>query len=243
MSEPNALSQAKAILAPVNKDGYKFVAIGAGATLLGFYLWSPLGWICLAVTLALAFFFRDPYRVVPQRDGLIVAPADGVVICIEPVKPPVELNLGEEPRTRVSIFLSVLDVHVARAPLAGPHRHVRRIGRAFTRTPRPPTRRRKMNATALAIEAKEGVRLGVVLVAGYVARRIVTEVKIGDTVGAGRAHRPHPVRQPRRHLSAAGGRARLRRPADAGWRDDRRRHAVAGARSHLQAHLGPGTAR
>ncbi|MFZ1108610.1 MAG: phosphatidylserine decarboxylase [Rhodomicrobium sp.] len=184
MSEPNALSQAKAILAPVNKDGYKFVAIGAGATLLGFYLWSPLGWICLAVTLALAFFFRDPYRVVPQRDGLIVAPADGVVISIEPVKPPVELNLGEEPRTRVSIFLSVLDVHVARAPLAG------RIDASAHRpgiykNAASPDAPKENERHALAIEAKEGVRLGVVLVAGYVARRIVTEVQIGDTVGAG----------------------------------------------------------
>jgi phosphatidylserine decarboxylase len=138
----------------------------------------------LAVTLALAFFFRDPYRVVPQRDGLIVAPADGVVISIEPVKPPVELNLGEEPRTRVSIFLSVLDVHVARAPLAG------RIDASAHRpgiykNAASPDAPKENERHALAIEAKEGVRLGVVLVAGYVARRIVTEVQIGDTVGAG----------------------------------------------------------
>jgi phosphatidylserine decarboxylase len=184
VSEPNALSQAKAILAPINKDGYKFVAIGAGATLLGFYLWSPLGWICLAVTLALAFFFRDPYRVVPQRDGLIVAPADGVVISVEPVKPPVELNLGEELRTRVSIFLSVLDVHVVRAPSAGridasAHRPGVYKNAAHPEAPKENERH------ALAIEAKDGARLGVVLVAGYVARRIVTEVQIGDNVGAG----------------------------------------------------------
>lgn len=184
MSGPNALSQAKAMLAPINKDGYKFVAIGAGATLLGFYLWSPLGWICLAVTLALAFFFRDPARVVPQRDGLIVAPADGVVISIEPLKPPAELNLGEEPRTRVSIFLSLLDVHVARAPLAGKiDTSVHRPG--IYKNAAAPEAPSENERHGFVIETANAVRLGLVLVAGYVARRIVTEVQIGDNVGAG----------------------------------------------------------
>jgi phosphatidylserine decarboxylase len=184
VSEANALSQIKAILTPINKDGYKFVAIGAGATFLGFYLWSPLGWICLAVTLALAYFFRDPYRVVPQRDGLIVAPADGVVISIGPVKPPAELNLGEEPRTRVSIFLSVLDVHVARAPLAGKiDTSVHRPG--IYKNAAAPEAPSENERHGFVIETANAVRLGFVLVAGYVARRIVTEVQIGDTVGAG----------------------------------------------------------
>ncbi len=184
MSGPNALSQAQALLAPINKDGYKFVAIGAGATIIGFYLWSPLGWLCLIATLALAYFFRDPYRVTPQREGLAIAPADGVVISVEPVTPPAELNLGEEPRTRVSIFLSVLDVHVIRAPVAG------RIDASAHRpgvykNAADPAAPKENERHGFAIETKNAVRLGVVLVAGYVARRIVTNVQIGDTVGAG----------------------------------------------------------
>jgi phosphatidylserine decarboxylase len=184
VSGPNALSQIQAILAPINKDGYKFVAIGAGAAIIGFYLWSPLGWLCLAATLALAFFFRDPYRVVPQRDGLVVAPADGLVIGMENVAPPAELSLGEAPMTRVSIFLSVLDVHVIRSPLAG------KIG-ASVHTPgvyhnaAAPEAPRENERHGFAIEAANAVRFGVVLVAGYVARRIVTEVQVGDSVGAG----------------------------------------------------------
>jgi len=184
VSGHDALSQIRAVLAPINKDGYKFVAAGVGATIIGFYLWSPLGWLCLAVTLALAYFFRDPYRVTPQRDGLVVAPADGLVISVEPVTPPAELNLGEAPLTRVSVFLSVLDVHVIRSPLAG---------RVDTSVHRPglfknaadPTAPKENERHGFVIEAKNTVRIGVVLVAGYVARRIVPFSQIGDTVSAG----------------------------------------------------------
>lgn len=171
-------------MAPINKDGYKFVAIGAGATIIGFYLWSPLGWLSLIATLALAYFFRDPYRVAPQREGLVIAPADGVVIGVEPVTPPAELNLGEEPRTRVSIFLSVLDVHVVRAPIAGRiETSVHRPG--VYKNAADPEAPKENERHGFVIEAKDAVRVGVVLVAGYVARRIVTTVQIGDSVGAG----------------------------------------------------------
>ncbi len=160
------------------------MAIGAGATIIGFYLWSPLGWLCLVATLALAFFFRDPYRVVPQREGLVIAPADGVVIGVEPVAPPAELNLGEAPLTRVSIFLSVFDVHVTRAPLAGKiDASVHRPG--VYHNAAAPEAPKENERHGFVIEAANAVRLGVVLVAGYVARRIVTEVQIGDSVGAG----------------------------------------------------------
>ncbi|MBI4724775.1 MAG: phosphatidylserine decarboxylase, partial [Rhodomicrobium sp.] len=119
MSEPNGFSQALALLAPVHRDGYKFVAAGAAATVLAFLLSNTLGLICLIATLALALFFRDPARVVPVREGLVVAPADGTVISIGTAAPPRELGLGSDPLTRVSIFLSVLDVHVCRSPVSG----------------------------------------------------------------------------------------------------------------------------
>lgn len=185
MAEPNALSQARALLAPVNKDGYKFVAAAAGATAVAFLLsLNGLALLCLLATGALAFFFRDPSRIVPQRDGLVVAPADGVVIGIEPVVPPSELNLGAETRICVSIFLSLFDVHVTRAPIAG------QIGLSV-HTPgvyknaASPDAPKDNERQSFVIEAKDSIRLGVVLVAGYVARRIVPSVKQGDTVTTG----------------------------------------------------------
>ena len=185
MAEPDALSQARALLAPINKDGYKFVAGAAGATVLAYLLsLNTLALLCLIVTGALAFFFRDPYRIVPQRDGLVMAPADGVVIGIEPMAPPAELNLGTEIRTRVSIFLSLLDVHVTRAPVAGrieTSAHTAGIYRNAA-APEAPSQNERQN---IVIEAKNAARLGVVLVAGFVARRIVTDVKAGNIITAG----------------------------------------------------------
>ncbi len=185
MAEPDALSQARALLAPINKDGYKFVGGAAGITAVAFFLsLNGLALFCLLATGALAFFFRDPSRIVPQRDGLVVAPADGVVIGIEPVVLPSELNLGTEVRTRVSIFLSLLDVHVTRAPMAG------LIG-VSVHTPgvyknaASPSAPKDNERQSFVIEAKDSIRLGVVLVAGYVARRIVPAVKKGDTVTTG----------------------------------------------------------
>jgi phosphatidylserine decarboxylase len=184
VSEPNALSQARALFAPINKDGYKFVAIAAGVTIIAYLLSFTLFFLCLIATGALAFFFRDPSRIVPQRDGLVVAPADGVVIGIEPIAPPQELNLGTEPLTRVSIFLSLLDVHVTRAPISG------RIDTSVHspgvyRNAAAPEAPKENERQSFVIEAKNAVRLGVVLVAGLVARRIVTDVKQGDSVSAG----------------------------------------------------------
>jgi len=185
VSEPNALSQARASLAPINKDGYKFVAIAAGVTVLAYLLsLHTLALLCLIVTGALAFFFRDPARIVPQRDGLVIAPADGVVIGIEPMAPPPELNLGTEIRTRVSIFLSLFDVHVVRAPIAGrieTSAHIAGLYKNAGASDAPKENERQ----SIVIEAKNAVRLGVVLVAGLVARRIMTEVKAADNVMAG----------------------------------------------------------
>ena len=107
-------------LVPVHRDGHKFVGIGLVITLLGFLIWSPLGWLSALVTAWVVYFFRDPDRVTPLRDGLLIAPADGRVSLIEKVVPPAELGFtdGAE-RLRVSIFLSVFDVHINRSPAAG----------------------------------------------------------------------------------------------------------------------------
>jgi phosphatidylserine decarboxylase len=184
VSEPNAVSQVLALFVPIHKDGFKFVAIAAAVTVLAFLLSSILGLLGVIATLALAFFFRDPTRVVPARDGLVVAPADGTVVSIENTSAPAELGLGADPHTRVSIFLSLLDAHVSRAPISGRiEASVHRPGvHHNAAAPEAPMENERHG---FAIEMKNAVRVGVVLVAGYVARRIVTSVKQGDAVATG----------------------------------------------------------
>ncbi len=184
MSQPHVLSQALALFFPIHKDGYKFVAIAVAATIAVFLISGTLGLLGTIATLGLIFFFRDPQRMVPQGDGFAVAPADGTVISIEPAVPPLELGLGSDPKTRVSIFLSIFDVHVIRSPVSG------RIATSFYRPGQ------HLNAAALQapadnechgfnIETKDAGHIGVILVAGTVARRIVTSTGTGDSVTAG----------------------------------------------------------
>src|ERR1051326_1481514 len=106
-------------LAPVHPDGWKFIAAAAIVTLVLFLLWRPAGWAGVIVTLWMAYFFRDPWRVTPSRSGVIVSPADGIVVALAPAPPPPELEMGSDPVPRIGIFLNLFDVHVARAPLGG----------------------------------------------------------------------------------------------------------------------------
>lgn len=171
-------------LAPLHPDGWKFVAIAAAATLVLFVLVRPLGWAGLVVTLWIAYFFRDPWRVTPLRDGLIVSPADGTIVSLMPAAPPPELGIGSAPVPRIGIFLNLFDVHVARAPLAG-----RVAARHYTAG-------RFINASldkasehnerlALRIAPAEGPEIAFVLIAGLVARRIVCSLNPGQGVAAG----------------------------------------------------------
>lgn len=171
-------------IVPVHNDGFKFLAIGAGVTLLLFWLWPPLAWIAALITIYIAYFFRDPPRVTPLRDGLVIAPGDGRICAMEKVKPPVELGLGDEPRLRISIFLSVFDVHINRAPVAG---RVTRsiyapgafINAAADKASEENERR------SLVLTTADGQEVAMVQIAGLIARRIVTFVREGDTVGVG----------------------------------------------------------
>lgn len=184
MSNHSLLDTIVENLAPVHYDGHKFLAVAAGLALLFFILWPPLGWVMAIVALYVAYFFRDPDRVTPMREGLIISPADGKVSMIEKVKPPAELALGDAERVRVSIFLSVLDVHINRAPIAG--KIIRSLyipgqflNAAVDKASEENERR------ALVIEGSSGIQIGVVQIAGLIARRIVTFAQEGDTVGAG----------------------------------------------------------
>src|SRR5437773_5027261 len=115
----SVLASIRSQLAPVHREGLRFVGAFALMSLLLFWLWAPLGWLGSVATLWCAYFFRDPARVTPLRDGLVVAPADGRVSRVADAVPPSELELGERPLPRVSIFMSVFDCHVNRSPIAG----------------------------------------------------------------------------------------------------------------------------
>src|ERR1700719_4796974 len=106
------------IIAPLHPDGWKFVAGAAVATVILFLVWYPAGWAALILTLWIAYFFRDPWRVTPTRPGLIVSPADGIVVSLGPAMPPPELDMGSDPLPRIGIFLNLFDVHVAGAPVS-----------------------------------------------------------------------------------------------------------------------------
>ena len=171
-------------LVPIHPDGYKFVGIGTAIALFFFWLWPPLAWVAVLVTAWIAYFFRDPPRVTPLRDGLVVAPADGRISSIERVRPPAELGLGDIERTRISIFLSVFDVHINRAPVAGRITRSLYIPGAFLNAALDKASEEN-ERRALVITRADGTEVGVVQIAGLIARRIVTFAKEGDTVGAG----------------------------------------------------------
>src|SRR6202047_4491121 len=109
----------RAQLVPVHREGYPFIGTFALASMILFLVWAPLGWIGTVLTIWCALFFRDPVRVTPVREGIVVAPADGRVAAVINAPPPRELDLGERPLPRVSIFMSVFDCHVNRSPVAG----------------------------------------------------------------------------------------------------------------------------
>ena len=107
------------VLVPIAREGWPFIAIFGLVSLILYFLYPPLGWIGLVLTLWCVYFFRNPDRVTPEREGLIVSPADGIVQMIAEVSPPEELDMGSEPVVRVSVFMNVFDCHVNRIPCDG----------------------------------------------------------------------------------------------------------------------------
>jgi phosphatidylserine decarboxylase len=171
-------------LVPVHPEGYPFVGGLALASLVLFWLWPPLGWLATLTTLWCAYFFRDPPRVTPVRDGIVVSPADGVVSQITTTVPPRELDLGERPLPRISVFMSVFDCHINRSPIAGRiERIVYRAGKFVSADLDKASEDNERNAFVIATTA--GQRIGVVQIAGLVARRIVCFRREGEAIGAG----------------------------------------------------------
>ncbi len=179
----------------IHPEGRKFGLIAMAISLV-FLIgldWEIIGWPLLFLSLGVFAFFRDPERVVPQADDLIVAPADGLVTLIQEVEPPIELQiddgsasrgLGREQVIRVSIFMSVFDVHINRAPVGGTIRRVIYVPGKFLNADLD-TASDENARQHILIERTDGLQIGFTQIAGLLARRIVPFIKPGDIVAAG----------------------------------------------------------
>jgi len=179
-----SVSMLSTFVKPMHPEGIKFVAIAAAIAAGLFFLWEPLGWIGVGLTIWVYYFFRDPKRVTPAREGLMISPADGVVSLLQPAVPPVELGLGEAPMTRVSVFMSVFNCHVNRLPLAGRITKVAYHKGLFLNASLDKASLDN-ERNGLAVEIADGRKYGVVQIAGLVARRILCFVKEGQTLTTG----------------------------------------------------------
>ena len=174
----------RTVLVPIHSEGYRFIALFAFATLLLFWLWQPLGWIGLALTVWCTCFFRDPPRVTPVREGLIVSPADGVVQMIEDAVPPAELGMGPEPLPRISVFMNVFNVHVNRCPADGEitalaYRPGKFLNASLDKASVDNERQ------SVRMTTTDGKDIAFVQIAGLVARRILCTLIEGQAVRAG----------------------------------------------------------
>jgi phosphatidylserine decarboxylase len=181
MTQPSPM---RAVLPPIHRQGWPFIAIFLVASLLLGWLWEPLFWLGLVATAWCAYFFRDPVRVTPDDPSLVVSPADGVVVGTHARVPPPELEMGTSPLPCVAVFMNVFDVHVNRTPVAGTitghaYHHGKFLNASFDKAADENERRSWRLRTA------SGREVGLVQIAGLVARRIVPFRESGDVLAAG----------------------------------------------------------
>jgi phosphatidylserine decarboxylase len=174
----------RSVIVPIHRAGWPFIGIALVAAVVLGLLWGPLFWLGLLAAAYCAYFFRDPPRVTPTRVGLVIAPADGLVHPIVRAVPPPELELGDAPLTRVSIFLNVFNVHINRVPIDGTvtalsYRPGKFVNAALDKASEDNER------MAIKVTTYDGVDLGFVQIAGLVARRIVCNLKGDEPVRAG----------------------------------------------------------
>jgi phosphatidylserine decarboxylase len=173
----------------VHPEGRKYaVGVGAAAALAFVFHWGFIGWILAGLTIWVASFFRDPVRTTPRGDKLVVAPADGLITMIARVGPPPELRgtdgLVDGDYTRVSIFMSVFDVHINRAPISGRVKRIAYVPGKFVNADLDKASEDNERQHFL-VEGADGIRIGFTQIAGLVARRILSFVREGDHVDAG----------------------------------------------------------
>jgi len=174
----------KIVLVPIHRAGWPFIAIFAAATVGMWVISPPLSFLGMILTAWCTYFFRNPDRLTPVRDGLVISPADGVVQMIAAAPPPPELGMGSEPRTRIAVFMNVFNVHVNRAPVSGTITGVKyHPGKFFNASL---DKASEFNERmSLKITMKNGTDVAFVQIAGLVARRILCFVKDGDRIDAG----------------------------------------------------------
>lgn len=179
------LDTIRSVLVPVHREGYRFIAIFLAVSLVLFWLLPDVfGWIGLGLTAWCAYFFRDPPRVTPLRAGLVISPADGRVSQIAHVKVPPELELGVGERTRISIFMNVFDVHINRSPVDARIARLAYVPGKFVNADLDKASEDN-ERLGLTLEMADGSRLGVVQIAGLLARRIVPFSAEGDRLMSG----------------------------------------------------------
>jgi phosphatidylserine decarboxylase len=171
-------------LAPIRREGWPFIAIGVVITIVLAAISGFLGWLGALLTAWCVYFFRDPERVTPLRESLVVSPADGVISLIEPAVPPPELAMGPNPRPRISVFMNVFDVHVNRAPVSAriaqvAYRAGRFVNAAFDKASDDNERQ------SFRLVMADGRDVALVQIAGLVARRIVSWVGEGEQLVIG----------------------------------------------------------
>lgn len=171
-------------LPAIHKEGFLFIAIFLVIAIGLFFISNAAGWIAVILTIWCVCFFRDPERVVPMIADAIVSPADGRVDNITKARPPKELDMGEEELTRVSIFLSVFDVHVNRIPISGVVKHLHyHPGKFLSATLDKASDLNERQS--ILIETSGGDKIAVVQIAGLIARRIVCDLDENKAVKAG----------------------------------------------------------
>lgn len=182
------MTMLETFIKPMHREGIRFVAAFAAVTLVLFWIWDPLGWLGVGLTVWCYYFFRDPKRAVPTNAGLMVSPADGVVSLIERAVPPPELGMGPEALMRVSVFMSVFNCHVNRAPIAGRVSEIAyRPGKFLNASLDKASVDNERNS--IRIDMADGRSIAVVQIAGLVARRILCfavkgqELRTGERFG------------------------------------------------------------
>ena len=172
---------------PIHREGWPFIALFAAVNLLGFLLSAWLGVVLLPLTIWCIAFFRDPERKTPQEPGLIICPADGLLLPVIAAAPPAELGLGDAPRPRLSIFMNVFNVHVNRNPVSGTiMAKSYRPGKFFNASFDKASEHNERMSLRLRPDGDDGTRdLAVVQIAGLVARRIVCDLAQGQGVQRG----------------------------------------------------------
>ncbi|GEP02976.1 phosphatidylserine decarboxylase [Methylobacterium oxalidis] len=175
------------VLVPIHKEGYPFILIGIVLTVVAGYFSQFFGWIFLILTLWVCYFFRDPERITPVGDGLVVSPADGRVNLIATVLPPPELDLPQVPMTRISVFMNVFDCHVNRVPVTGRIGQIHYTPGLFLNAEldKASEDNERNGLVMETLHRGAPVRVGVVQIAGLVARRIVGFVAAGDSLQVG----------------------------------------------------------